>query len=73
MVVYILMAALSLPGMFPGTIVFVNAGTQLTKIESASGILSLNIILSFALLGVFPIIAKRFTDMVRQRKVFSKF
>lgn len=60
-------------GMFPGTIVFVNAGTQLAKIESASGILSLNIILSFALLGIFPIVAKRFTDMVRQRKVFSKF
>ena len=51
-------------GMLPGTIVFVNAGTQLAKIESASGILSLNIILSFALLGVFPIVAKRFTDMV---------
>ncbi len=60
-------------GMLPGTIVFVNAGTQLAKIESASGILSLNIILSFALLGVFPIIAKRLTDMVRQRKVFAKF
>ncbi|HGY11990.1 MAG TPA: pyridine nucleotide-disulfide oxidoreductase, partial [Desulfobacterales bacterium] len=60
-------------GMLPGTIVFINAGTMLAKIESASGILSLNIILSFALLGVFPIAAKRFTDMARQRKVFAKF
>ncbi|MBU8911640.1 MAG: FAD-dependent oxidoreductase, partial [Desulfobacterales bacterium] len=60
-------------GMLPGTIVFINAGTQLAKIESASGILSLNIILSFVLLGIFPIIAKRFAADVRQQKVFSKF
>ena len=60
-------------GMFPGTIVFVNAGTQLAKIESPRGILSLNIIFSFALLGIFPIIAKRFTAAVRSQKVFSKF
>jgi len=60
-------------GMFPGTIVFINAGTMLAKIESASGILSLNIILSFALLGIFPIIAKRLTSYIRQQKVFSKF
>jgi len=60
-------------GMLPGTIVFINAGTQLAKIETASQILSLNIILSFALLGIFPIIAKRFTAIVRQQKVFSKF
>jgi pyruvate/2-oxoglutarate dehydrogenase complex dihydrolipoamide dehydrogenase (E3) component/uncharacterized membrane protein YdjX (TVP38/TMEM64 family) len=60
-------------GMLPGTIVYINAGTQLAKIESAGGILSLNIIVSFVLLGIFPIIAKRFTAYFRQRKVFSKF
>lgn len=60
-------------GMLPGTIVFVNAGTQLAKIESASGILSLNLLLSFALLGVFPIIAKRLAAMIKQKKVFSRF
>jgi len=60
-------------GMFPGTIVFINAGTMLAKIESASGILSLNIILSFALLGIFPIFAKRLTSYIRQQKVFSKY
>jgi pyruvate/2-oxoglutarate dehydrogenase complex dihydrolipoamide dehydrogenase (E3) component/uncharacterized membrane protein YdjX (TVP38/TMEM64 family) len=60
-------------GMLPGTIVFVNAGTQLAKIESPGDILSLNIILSFALLGIFPIIARRFTAYIRKRKVFSKF
>ena len=60
-------------GMLPGTFVFINAGTQLAKIETAKGILSLNLILSFALLGVFPIIAKRFTAIIKQQKLFSKF
>jgi pyruvate/2-oxoglutarate dehydrogenase complex dihydrolipoamide dehydrogenase (E3) component/uncharacterized membrane protein YdjX (TVP38/TMEM64 family) len=60
-------------GMLPGTIVFINAGTQLAKIETAKGILSLNLILSFALLGIFPIVAKKFTAMIRQQRIFSKF
>ncbi len=60
-------------GMLPGTIVFINAGTQLAKIETAKGILSLNLILSFALLGIFPIAAKKFTAMVRRQRIFSKF
>ena len=45
-------------GMLAGTAVYVNAGTQLADIQSTSDILSLKLILSFALLGVFPIIAK---------------
>lgn len=45
-------------GMLAGTAVFINAGTQLAQIESASDILSPSIIASFALLGIFPIIAK---------------
>ena len=60
-------------GMLPGTIVFVNAGTQLAKIESPGDILSLNIIFSFTLLGIFPIIAKQFTAYLRQRKVYAGF
>ncbi len=60
-------------GMLPGTLVFVNAGTQLAKLESPAGILSPNMILSFALLGIFPIIAKRITEYVRRQKVYSRF
>ncbi len=45
-------------GMLAGTIVYVNAGTQLAQIESLSGILSPGIILSFVLLGIFPWLAK---------------
>ena len=46
-------------GMLPGTLVYVNAGTQLGQIESLSGILSPGLILSFVLLGVFPLLAKK--------------
>ncbi len=60
-------------GMLPGTLVYVNAGTQLAKLESVSGILSFNIVFSFALLGIFPFIAKRFTEYIRKQKVYSKF
>ncbi len=60
-------------GMLPGTIVFVNAGTQLAKLESVAGILSFNLLFSFALLGIFPIAAKRVTAYIRQQKVFSRY
>ncbi len=46
-------------GMLAGTLVYVNAGTQLAKIDSLSGILSPGLIFSFALLGIFPLIAKK--------------
>ncbi|MEH0688724.1 TVP38/TMEM64 family protein [Vibrio cholerae] len=45
-------------GMLPGTAVYLNAGTQLAQIDSLSGIVSPTVLASFALLGVFPIIAK---------------
>ncbi len=57
-------------GMLPGTAVYVNAGTQLAQIESLSGILSPKLIVSFALLGVFPLLAKRLIPFIRRgRKV----
>ena len=45
-------------GMLPGTLVFVNAGTQLAAIESTGDILSPGLIGSFVLLGLFPLIAR---------------
>lgn len=45
-------------GMLPGTAVYLNAGTQLATIDSLSGIVSPTVLASFALLGLFPIIAK---------------
>ena len=58
-------------GMLAGTFVYVNAGTQLAKIESLSGILSPALIGSFALLGVFPLIARKIVDAVAARKVYA--
>jgi len=52
-------------------VIFVNAGTQLAKIESLSGIVSPKIIFSFALLGIFPLIAKKVVDIVKARKVYA--
>jgi len=60
-------------GMLPGTFVYLNAGTQLGKIESAQGILSPGLILSFVLLGIFPLIAKRLVSAVKNRKVLSGY
>ena len=55
-------------GMLPGTIVYVNAGTQLAKIDSLKGILSIELIGSFVLLGIFPILAKKVIELVRSKK-----
>jgi uncharacterized membrane protein YdjX (TVP38/TMEM64 family) len=57
----------SLVGMAPGTMVFVNAGTQLGKLESLKGLLSPTLIASFLLLAVFPYIAKFILRTVKQR------
>ena len=52
-------------GMLPGTIVYVNAGSQLGALESMSGILSPGLILSFALLGIFPLLAKKLVGFIK--------
>ena len=60
-------------GMLAGTFVFVNAGTQLAQIERLSGILSLDLILSFALLGVFPLIAKAILNVFKKQRVYKNY
>lgn len=55
-------------GMLAGTVVYVNAGTQLSKIESLGGIVSPAIIGSFVALGLFPIVTKKIMGMVTQKK-----
>ncbi|MDQ3471279.1 MAG: FAD-dependent oxidoreductase, partial [Pseudomonadota bacterium] len=58
-------------GMLAGTIVYVNAGTQLAGIESTSDILSPALIGSFVLLGIFPLIAKAALGWWRRRRVYK--
>jgi len=60
-------------GMLAGTIVFVNAGTQLAQLDSLSGILSPEIIFSFVLLGIFPFLARKLVGFYKGRRVMSKF
>ena len=60
-------------GMLAGTVVYVNAGTQLAQIDSLAGIVSPGLLLSFALLGVFPLIANRIVESVRARRVYARW
>ncbi|AWB58184.1 bifunctional TVP38/TMEM64 family protein/FAD-dependent oxidoreductase [Colwellia sp. Arc7-D] len=60
-------------GMLAGTVVYVNAGTQLADIESLSGILSPKLIFSFVLLGLLPLIGKAVVNKIKQRKVYKKW
>jgi len=55
-------------GMLAGTIVYVNAGTQLSQLDSMRGILSLNLILSFVALGLLPLVAKKVINGIRARR-----
>ena len=60
-------------GMFAGTIVYVNAGTQLGQISSASEILSVELILSFLLLAMLPFVGKVRVTMLKNRKALAGF
>jgi len=53
-------------GMLAGTVVYVNAGTQLAQLESTSDILSPGLIGAFVLLGVFPLLAKKSVELIRR-------
>ncbi len=64
-------ALVSWAAMLPGTFVYVNAGTQLAQIESTGDILSADLLLSFALLGLFPLIAKFIVGFIRKRRVYA--
>ncbi len=55
-------------GMLPGTLVYVNAGRELGRLESLSGIASPTLLLSFALLGLFPLGARRALAAVKARR-----
>ena len=60
-------------GMLAGTLVYVNAGTQLAAIDSPAGILRPGLIGAFVLLGFFPLIARKALGFVRARRVYAKW
>ena len=55
-------------GMLPGTLVYVNAGTQLGQVSAAGDILSPSLIGAFVLLGLFPLLARKALRLFEQRK-----
>ncbi|MBR9910878.1 MAG: FAD-dependent oxidoreductase [Gammaproteobacteria bacterium] len=60
-------------GMLAGTLVYVNAGTQLAQLDSLAGILSPALLLSFVLLGIFPLLAKKIIAVVKARRVYARW
>ncbi|MDJ0955312.1 MAG: FAD-dependent oxidoreductase [Arenicellales bacterium] len=60
-------------GMLTATVIYVNAGSQLAQIESLSGILSPGLLISLSLIGIFPLLAKKFIEFVNAKKVYRDY
>ena len=60
-------------GMLAGTVVYVNAGTQLAQIETAAGIFSPGIILSFVLLALLPFAGRKLVSLMKNRKALAAY
>ena len=54
-------------GMLPGTIVYVNAGRELARIDSIKQILSPGLVISFVLIGILPLAAKKWIALWRRK------
>jgi dihydrolipoamide dehydrogenase len=59
-------------GMLPATVVYVNAGTQIGQLESLAGILSPQLIGSFVLLGLFPLLTRKLLTHFNAHKARRK-
>ena len=55
-------------GMLPGTLVYINAGSELAKIEALGDILSPTLIGSFVLLGIFPLLVKKIISIIETKR-----
>jgi len=55
-------------GMLAGILIYVNAGTELAEVDSPGDVLSPGLLGSLALLGVFPILARKGLDWIRRRR-----
>jgi pyruvate/2-oxoglutarate dehydrogenase complex dihydrolipoamide dehydrogenase (E3) component/uncharacterized membrane protein YdjX (TVP38/TMEM64 family) len=60
-------------GMFPATVVYVYAGTQLATIESPSGILSPGVIGAFVAIGLLPLLLKALLGFLKARRAYAGF
>lgn len=57
-------------GMLAGTLVYVNAGTQLASVENLSDLLSPGLLGAFVLLGLFPWLARGLQSLLQRRRVY---
>jgi pyruvate/2-oxoglutarate dehydrogenase complex dihydrolipoamide dehydrogenase (E3) component/uncharacterized membrane protein YdjX (TVP38/TMEM64 family) len=60
-------------GMFAGTVAYVNAGTQIARIDSLQSILSPRLIGSFALLGLLPLAVSKVLGFFKRRQVYARW
>lgn len=60
-------------GMLAGTAVYINAGTRLGEIETLSGIISAPVLISLALLGIFPLLTKFIMGIINRRRVYANW
>jgi pyruvate/2-oxoglutarate dehydrogenase complex dihydrolipoamide dehydrogenase (E3) component/uncharacterized membrane protein YdjX (TVP38/TMEM64 family) len=60
-------------GMLAGSAIYINAGTQLAQLDRLSDITSPTLIASFALLGLFPWVARMFLNAIKRRKVYARW
>ncbi|MFN4019766.1 MAG: FAD-dependent oxidoreductase [Erythrobacter sp.] len=60
-------------GMLLGTVVYVNAGTQLARIGDPRDLLSPLLLVSFLLLAMVPWIAKGTIGLIKRRRVYAGF
>jgi pyruvate/2-oxoglutarate dehydrogenase complex dihydrolipoamide dehydrogenase (E3) component/uncharacterized membrane protein YdjX (TVP38/TMEM64 family) len=59
--------------MFPATVLYVNAGTQLARVESLRDVLSWPLVGALVLLGIFPLVAKRAVEYAAARRVYARW
>lgn len=60
-------------GMLLGTVFYVNAGSQLGRIVSLSDVVSPGLLCSFVALGAVPWIGKWLTNLLKRRRLYSRW
>ncbi len=60
-------------GMLVGTVIYVNVGTQLSRVESLRGILSPGLLVSLVLLALVAPIGRYVANAVRARRVYARW
>lgn len=58
-------------GMLPGTLIYVNAGRELSQLDSLAGVLSPGLLGAFVLLGLLPIVSRKLLGLFKARKVYA--